>query len=224
MVFTHNYQIIVGTTLRRPSMSNRVMLLAISSMLILCLAGCAGGGETQQATQPAAQAPPPKPAEPPVELYELTKDNITSHKDWTSRNITIMSVKIGDKANDVLVKNLGQQENTRTLPEVKEYLTIHQNNSLFVYTYGPTNRIRKIEVYDVFAKKIADEKLKKLLTTGDLKFMRQEFGMEEGVVENKEDMATEYSYDSRGFRFVRFKINGRNVNAIRFSELKKSST
>ena len=51
-------------------MSNRVMLLAISSMLILCLAGCAGGGETQQATQPAAQAPPPKPAEPPVELYE----------------------------------------------------------------------------------------------------------------------------------------------------------
>jgi hypothetical protein len=203
-------------------MFNRVMLLAFSSMLILCLAGC-GGGETPQATtpQPAAQAAAPKAAEPPVELYELTKDNITSHKDWTSRNITILGTKIGDSTRAV-EKNFGTLDNTRTTPE--EYLTIYQSNGLFVYTFKITGKIRKYEVYDVFAKKIADENLKKLLATGDLKLMRQLFGMEENVVDNTEENATEYAYDSRGFRFVKFKVSGKTINALRLAEFKKSTT
>ena len=49
-------------------------------------------------------------------------------------------------------------------------------------------------------------------------------GMEEGpAIENKEDNATEYPYDSRGFRFVKFKVQGKTLNAIRFTDLKKST-
>ena len=208
-------------------MFNRAMLAAVLSMLILCLAGCGGGEEQKQASQPAAApAPAPKPEEN-VPVYELTKDTITNHEGWTSRNISVLGVKIGDKTNDV-VKNLGPVENTRTLPKTETepgyYLTVHQDMSIFVYTVGLTGRIRKLEVYQNFAKKIADEKLKNLLTKWDLKTMHEVLGMEEGEpTQNAEDNSTEYHYDSRGFQFVRFKIKGTTVNALRFVELKKTT-
>jgi hypothetical protein len=204
-------------------MFNRVTLLGIFSMLILCLAGC--GGEEKKtetaASQPAAApAPAPKPEEN-VPVYELTKDEITSHEGWTSRNVSVLGVKLGDKTRDV-EKNLGNVENTRTLPE--DYLTVYQGNGVFIYTFKLTGKARKIEVNQAFAKKIADPKLQKLLTTGDLKYMREIFGMEEGdAVQNSDDNATEYPYDSRGFRFVKFKVGGKTLNAIRFIEIKKAT-
>jgi hypothetical protein len=130
-------------------------------------------------------------------------------------------VKLGDRTREV-EKNLGAVENTRTLPE--DYLTIYQGNGLFVYTFKLTGRARRIEVNQAFAKKVADEKLQKLLSSGDLKVMREVLGMEEGeAIENTDDNAMEYPYDSRGFRFVRFKVQGKTLNAIRFLELKKAT-
>ena len=201
-------------------MFNRVTLLAVLSMLILCMAGCGGGEEkkAESTPQPAA-APPPPPKEEPV--YDLTKDQITSHEGWTSRNISVLGVKLGDRTRDV-EKSLGNVENTRTLPE--DYLTVYQGNGVFVYTFKLTGKARKIEVNQAFAKKVADAKLQKLLNTGDLKYMREIFGMEEGdPVQNADDNSTEYAYDSRGFRFVKFKVGSKTLNAIRFTELKKSS-
>src|SRR5262249_9790315 len=144
----------------------------------IVLSGCGGAEDTKKADQPApTPAPAPKAAEENVPVYEITKDDITSHPGWTSRNISVLGVKLGDKTRDV-EKNLGSVENTRTLPE--EYLTIYQGNGIFVYTYKLTGRARKIEVNQAFAKKVADPKLQKLLTTGDLKTMRDVLGMEEG--------------------------------------------
>jgi hypothetical protein len=201
-------------------MFNRVMLLSALGTLILCLAGC-GEEEKKAESQPAAApAPAPKPEEK-VPVYELTKDDIMGHEGWTSRNISILGMKLGDKTRDV-EKNLGSVENTRTLPE--DYLTVYQGEGLFVYTFKLTGRARRIEVNQAFAKKIADAKLQKLLNTGDVKYMRELFGMEEGeAIQNTDDNATEYPYDSRGFRFVKFKIGGKTVNAIRFSEVKKAT-
>ena len=201
-------------------MFNRVMLLTLVSTLILSLAGC-GAPPAQQAEKAApAEAPPPPPAPEPV--YELTKDDITGHSDWTSRNVSILGVKLGDVTRN-LTKNLGDVENTRTLPE--DYLTIHQRQGLFVYTFKLTGKARKFEVYEPFAAKIADAKLKRLLTSGDLKYMRDTFGMEEGQpVEDAENMATEYPYDSKGFRFVKYRVGRNTINALRFSEIKRPTT
>ena len=202
-------------------MFKRVLVFAVLSMFVLALASCGGAEESKPAAETAPPPPPPKPAEESGPVYELTKDEITNHPDWTSRNISVFGAKLGDKTNDV-VKELGAVENSRTLPE--DYLTIHQNNGLFVYTFKITGRARRFEIYDTFAKKIADPKLQKLLTSGDLKTMRSVLGMEEGAaIENTEDNATEYPYDSRGFRFVRYKVQGKTLNAIRLMELKKAT-
>jgi hypothetical protein len=198
------------------------MLHAVLGTLILCLAGC-GGEEEKKAESPqpaAAPAPAPKPEEN-VPVYELTKDDVMSHDGWTSRNISVLGVKIGDKTREV-EKNLGNVENTRTLPE--DYLTVYQGNGVFVYTFKLTGKARKIEVNQAFAKKVADAKLQKLLNTGDLKYMRELFGMEDGeAVKNTDDNSMEYPYDSRGFRFVQFKVGGKTLNAIRFQEIKKAT-
>jgi hypothetical protein len=203
-------------------MFNRVLLYAVLSISILCLCGCSGAEDSKKADQTAATpAPAPKAAEENVPIYEITKDDITSHPGWTSRNISVLGVKLGDRTRDV-EKNLGAVENTRTLPD--EYLTIYQGNGIFVYTYKLTGRARKIEINQAFAKKVADAKLQKLLTTGDLKTMRDVLGMEEGeAVKNTDDNATEYPYDSRGFRFVKFNVGGKTLNALRLFELKKTT-
>lgn len=202
-------------------MSKKVLVYAVLSMFVLTLAGCGGAEEKPAETKSEPAPAAAKPAEENVPIYELTKDELTSHPDWTSRNISVLGVKLGDKTTSV-EKNLGAVDNARTLAE--DYLTIYQGNGIFAYTFKITGKLRRIEVYDVFAKKIADEKLQKLLTSGDLKTMRSVLGMEEGEpVENAEDNAIEYPYDSRGFRFVKYKVQGKTLNAIRFVELRKTT-
>ncbi|HMF02144.1 MAG TPA: hypothetical protein VKK06_19790 [Terriglobia bacterium] len=203
-------------------MFNRVVLFTILSVVILSVTGCGSAEDSKQAAQPAAaSAPAPKPEEEKVPLYDITKDEITTHPGWTSRNISVLGVKLADRTRDV-EKNLGAVENTRTLPE--DYLTVYQGNGVFVYTFKLTGKARKIEVNQAFAKKVADTKLQKLLAAGDVKTMREVLGMEEGeAIQNTEDNSTEYPYDSRGFRFVKFKVGGKTLNAIRFVEMRKTT-
>ena len=200
-------------------MFNRLSLLALSGMLALSLVGCAS---EPPAEQPAAEPAPAEPAPPPAPtvFYELTEDDITTNPDWTAQNVTVLDSKLGDRTNDV-IKNFGEQENTRTLAE--DYLTVYQRNGLFVYTFKLTGKIRKIEVTETFANRVKDANMKRLLTDGSVDFMRETFGMEESVFENPEDMSTEYVYDSKGFRFVVYRVDGKTLNALRFQEPKRSA-
>src|SRR5436853_7086146 len=90
------YHLLLSPTprvLRRSSMSKRLTLLALISLLILSLASCSSepAPTEQKAAAPAAAAP--KKEEPPPVIYELTKDPILEHADWTSRNISIHGAK-----------------------------------------------------------------------------------------------------------------------------------
>ena len=200
-------------------MFKRVTLLSLLSLVMMGLVSCG-----EPAPQPAAQstvAAAPKKEEPATPVYDITKDNITDHADWTSKSVGILGARIGDVTTKVQDK-FGKMDNTRTLAE--EYLTVYQNNGIFVYTHKLTGKMRKFELYQTFSKQIVDPKFKKLLDSGDLKYMREAFGQEEKTEENIEDPAspgTEYAYDAKGFRFVQYKVGKGTLNALRFSEIKK---
>lgn len=222
-------------------MFNRLMLFAVLGMLVLTLAGCGGADDTKQAAQPAAAPAAAKPAEEKVPAYEITKDDVTGHEGWTSRNISVLGAKIGDKTTSV-EKGLGNVENTRTIPKTETdpgyYLTIYQKNGLFVYTAQLTGKARKIDIFDTFAKQIADEKLKKFFTIGDMKDAKNQkaardiFGMEEGEPVSNEALAMdlgatsalEYRYDTRGFRLIQLKLKGgKTLNVLELVEAKKTT-
>src|SRR5262245_56192709 len=96
---------------RRPLMFRKLTVSAILGVLILVAASCAAE-EKKEDEQPAAAAPDaaatPKEESP---YYEVTKDDITSHADWTSMNVMLNGAKIGDKTTAV-EKKLGKVEKT----------------------------------------------------------------------------------------------------------------
>jgi hypothetical protein len=166
------------------------------------------------ADEPVAETP--KPAEPEGPYYDLTKDEITSHPDWSSRNVTLMGIKFGDKTPDV-TKSLGKlMGNPNILAD--EYQSYYQKNGVAIYTFKLTDKVTRMEVLQSFADRIADPKLKNLLVSGDLKQMRDIFGMEQSVEDKPDEMGTEYVYDSRGIRFIKYK-NG--ITGLRFSDMKR---
>jgi hypothetical protein len=150
--------------------------------------------------------------------YELTKDDVTSHADWTSMNIKFKGTRIGDKTTAV-EKNLGKVDKTEPVG-ADHYRTIFDKSSYAVYTYKMTGELQKFEIFARISDQIADAKLKKLLSAGDLDFMRQTFGMEEKSELNGDTTAMEYIYDAKGFRFAQYNLGGVKVNSLVFSKIK----
>jgi hypothetical protein len=197
-------------------MLNRFTLFVVFGTITMGLAACGElSAPPKEADEPKAEAPKAPPAEVPV--YDLTKEAITSHADWTSRNVMVMGVKLGDVTNDVAVKKLGEQMGKTNLL-ADGYQTYYQKNGIALFTFKNTGKIKKIEVLQSFGEKLADPKLKNLLASGDLKQMRDIFGMEESMEEKADIMGTEYVYDARGIRFIKYKSG---ITGLRFSELKK---
>lgn len=195
-------------------MLNRLTLFVIFGTLMLGLAACGELAPPPKEAEKPVVAETPKPAAVEGPYYELTKDDITSHPDWTSKNITVMGAKLGDKG---VEKTLGQPAG-KTNVLADEYQAFYQKNGIGVYTFKLTGKVTRIEILQAFADRIADPKLKSLVDSGDLKQMRALFGMEESMQEKPDEMGTEYIYDAKGIRFIKYKSG---INGLRFGEVSK---
>ena len=191
-------------------MFRRLTMSATLGALILTVASCAEEAPKEEAPAPVAADTAPKVEGP---FYELTKDDITSHPDWTGMNVTLKGAKIGDKK-AAIDKALGNGEKTDPIGD--HYRTIFDKSKFAIYTFKMTGELQKIEVYN--PELVADPKLKKLLSSGDLKYMRDTFGMEESTEQNIFSNGMEYVYDSKGFRFIQYP---QKVNGLLFSKIKK---
>jgi hypothetical protein len=193
----------------------RRLTLSATLGALMFTASCADAPKEEE---PAAKTPAAAPAQEGP-FYELTKDEITSHPDWTSKNITFKGLKIGDKG-PAIEKAIGKSDKDQIVPSIGDhYRMIYGQSSFAIYTYKMTGELQKIEIYNKMADQIADPKFKKLLTTADLKLMRDTFGMEEKAEQNFNTTGMEYIYDAKGFRFAQYNLGGQKVNSIIFSKL-----
>ncbi len=192
-------------------MLNKFTLTVVLGALVIGLAACSE--PPKPAEEPVAAAPKAAP-EPEGPYYEVTKEDLTSHPDFTSRNIKIMGVKIGDTTPE---KVLGKATQQTTVLD-KHYLVFYQDNGLGIYTFKMTGKVERMELLKSFAGRVADAKIRALLNSGDLKQMRDIFGMEEEMIDKPDEMGIEYIYDARGIRFIKY-MNG--TNGLRFGEIKK---
>jgi hypothetical protein len=198
-------------------MLRRITMSVILGGLILTAASCAA----EKAEEPVAEPEAAKPAEPEGPFYELTKDDVTSHPDWTSKNITYKGVKIGDRSTSFEGK-VGKFAGTDPVGGT-HYRAVGEGTKFAIYTHKMTGELEKIEIYSTAADQVADPKLQKLLTTGDLDYMRKEFGMEDSQDFNPDTTATEWSYNAKGFKFEKYDLKGTKMNAIMFSKLKPAA-
>jgi hypothetical protein len=202
-------------------MFRRLTLSATLGVLMLSIS-CAEAPKKEE-------APAPAPTAAAVEegpFYELTKDEITSHPDWTSKNITFKGAKIGDKGAATIEKALGKGDKDKLVEGIGEhYRTVYGQSSFAIYTYKNTAELQKIELFGRMADQIADPKFRKLLSTGDLKYMRDTFGMEDMSEVNSNTSGMEYIYDAKGFRFAEYNLPGQKVRSLIFSKIvpKKAS-
>ena len=109
-------------------MFRRLTLSATLGALILTASSCAEEAPKEEAPAPVAADTAPKVEGP---YYELTKDEITSHPDWTSMNITFRGAKLGDKG-AAIEKALGVGE--RSDPIGDHQRTMFEKNKFAIYT------------------------------------------------------------------------------------------
>jgi hypothetical protein len=191
-------------------MLKQMALLGFLSILAVGMVACG------PAPEPVAEEEPPPPPPPPPPVYELTEvDLATEAPDFTSRNVSVLGVKVGDRTNDV-GDVLGEIANTQT--DVDDYITAYQGGGVVVYTFKLTGAARRIEITSLFDDDLASPPLQDWLDDGDVDQLRELMGPEESIEELPDSNATAYVYDARGVRFIQYDVSGTEVNAIRFSE------
>jgi hypothetical protein len=195
-------------------MFRRFALPVLFGMLVWSAASCAEAPKEEEAPPEVA-----KPAEPEGPFYELTKESVLNHADWTSANIMFKGAKLGDKAIAVASK-FGKSIGVD--PVGDHYRTIYDNSSYAIYSHKMTGELQKIEVYSPYAGQISDPKFSKALSSGSESDMRAALGMEEASEINPNTTAMEYVYDSKGVRFAKYNFpNGVKMNSIIFSKMRK---
>lgn len=189
-------------------MLNRLTLLCLISVTMLALAACAPPEEPQ----PAAEAPPPPPP-PPATIHDLGEvDLVAEEPEFTSLNVSFAGVKFMDITND-MADVLGEPTGT-TESRPEHYLSYYRNGGLLIYTFKATGEIRKIEILARLADEVASPPIRAWLEDGDLDAMRELMGGPEEYVDTGEAQDTsEYVYDARGIRFIKYP----EENGIRFS-------
>ena len=180
---------------------NSLTSLSVLMLLVLTLS-CS---QSPQQPAPASSSPEGAKSTPPpqeVKLYDVSKDDITAIPDITSRNISVLGVKLGDRTRDV-DRLLGKPIKMESLPKL--YRSAYEDYAVYVDIDRYAAKVVALYVNTNYYKK-AKGNLSELLAHGDIDLLKKCFGPD--PVQSKPDVQTTmWAYPQKGIQFIHIKAD-----------------
>ena len=168
----------------------------------LLFAGCTQAPESPPAADAEAEAPKAEEAAPEpeeIKVYDLVKEDITQITDLTSRNLSVMGVKLGDRTADVngnkqLGKPLG------TTPVGGLYRSAYQDRGIYLDFDKQTGKVIAIYVNTSLARKVKG-RFRSILQRGNLELFKKMFGPEPRRI-RPDLQTTSWRYRNKGVELI----------------------
>lgn len=148
----------------------------VASVLV---AGCSQAPESPPAADSNAEDPKTgeaAAAPEEVKVYDLAKEDITWIPDLTSRNLSVMGVKLGDRTAEVnRNKQLGKP--LATTPVGGLYRSAYQGRGIYLDIDKQSGKVIAIYVNTTLARKVKGQ-FRSILRRGNLELFKKMFGPE----------------------------------------------
>lgn len=145
----------------------------------LLFAGCSQAPESPPAAESEAESPKTEEAaaEPEeIKVYDLVKEDIAQIPDLTSRNLSVMGVKLGDRTAEVNQnKQLGRS--LATTPVGGLYRSAYQERGIYLDIDKQSGKVVTIYVNTTLARKVKG-RFRSILRRGNLELFKKMFGPE----------------------------------------------
>ncbi len=165
-------------------------------------AGCSQAPEPPQPTDSETEAPKTEEAAAALEeikVHDLVKEDITQIPDLTSRNLSVMGVKLGDPTAEVnqnkqLGKSLG------TTPVGGLYRSAYQERGIYLDFDRQTGKVIAIYVNTSLARKVKG-RFRSILRRGNLNLFKKMFGPEPRRL-RPDLQTTSWRYPKKGVELI----------------------
>ena len=146
---------------------------------LLLFAGCTQAPEVPPAAEGDAEDPKAEEAAAApeeIKVYDLVKEDITQVPDLTSRNLSVMGVKLGDRTAEVNQnKQLGKP--LGTTPVGGLYRSAYQERGIYLDIDKQSGKVMAIYVNTTLARKVKG-RFRSILRRGNLELFKKMFGPE----------------------------------------------
>ncbi len=143
------------------------------------LAGCSQAPESPPAADPEAEAAKTEEAAAApeeIKVHDLAKEDITQIPDLTSRNLSVMGVRLGDRTAEVNQnKQLGKP--VATTPVGGLYRSAYQGRGIYLDIDKQSGKVIAIYVNTTLARKVKG-RFRSVLRRGNLELLKKMFGPE----------------------------------------------
>ena len=154
--------------------------LGVAFVVALFLfAGCSQAPETPPAADAEVEAPKAEEAAPEpeeIKVYDLVKEDITQIPDLTSRNLSVMGVKLGDRTAEVN-RNTQLGKPVGTTPVGGLYRSAYQGRGIYLDIDKQSGKVVTIYVNTTLARKVKG-RFRSILRRGNLELFKKMFGPE----------------------------------------------